>query len=987
MKKLIFPLFVLFFLSGSCWAQFTFTVSNTNDSGPGSLREAISGANAHISNPFVDTIRFNIPGNGPHKITLTSALPVITQPLYMNGLSQAGADDSHWPYQLKIELSGGHTVNEGLVITAGRSHVLGLVINEFTQYGIRLVVGGANVVGSCHIGTDVAGMLAKPNGLSGIFVGYYSTGNQIGTQWGRNRNLISGNGRSGIILDGANTKDNTIRGCYIGTDVTGLAALPNGGGSGHPDLHRAIYLNNFSSDNTIGGTDESERNIISGNLGYGIFINAGSGNDIFGNYIGIGMDGKTPLGNLYDGICIYSGSSNDIGRNIHSGVNVIGHNRAGIKIESYSLPASSNEVRGNFIGQSSDASRSLPNQDGVVIVGTPVRNIFHYNTIKDNLGDGIAISGSASQNELLGNAIYNNGGLGIDLGNNGVTPNDYQDADGGPNLTQNYPILTDAFITADGRIKVTGSINSTPHTQFKIEFFSSPTCNDATGTGLNYGEGNIGIGDIDFITDNNGDYSFSVTLGHPSNAGPYVSAYAVDPDKNTSEFSECTLIDNWPAMHQGTNGPVHAIAIDSSGTIYIGGDFSLAGGNPVSNLARWNGSTWVDIGGGVDSIVYALATDSQGNLYVGGDFTQAGGAVSARRIAKWDGQQWSTLGSGTNGTVRTLTVDTYDRIYLGGDFTTVEYTISSGGIVRWNGSTWSTFGNQLQSITAIAVSATGDLFASGNGIDLPDNTSIVERIARWNGSTWERLDNKALAYGPANKMIFDDQGQLYVGGDFGFISGENYQYVARYNPVSQQWSKVDPRLANHVHDLAMDHNGKLYIGGAFNYHINGLAQWSGQDISEVGMGVRGNTSTVNALAIHGNYLYVGGAFDYINDAPASNIARLHINYIDLRQAKQTNDNNLQTKKEGELKLYPAFPNPTNGQLNLPFYLPAASEVQCRLFDGSGRLVKVLLAQDFPQGDNLQRIPSNTLSELPDGMYFYELRSAVHRRVGKFVLTK
>ncbi|MEO1627392.1 MAG: T9SS type A sorting domain-containing protein [Bacteroidota bacterium] len=973
-------LFVFFLIGQTTFAQLIYTVNNTLDSGPGSLRQAIIESNAHQS-IFPDTIRFLIPGNGPHRILLNSTLPVITSPIYINGLTQSGADVSSWPHQLMIELSGGQTVSEGIVISAGRSWVVGLVVNDFTQYGIRLVVRGANQIGHCYIGTDVSGTQARPNGLAGIFVGYYGGGNLIGGNRGQYPNLISGNGRSGIILDSNTAGSNHIKGCYIGTDVSGLLPLPNGGGSGHPDLHRAIYLNNRNSDNEIGGPSVEERNVIAGNLGYGIFINAGDGNNVFNNYIGVGADGKTILGNTRDGVCIYSGSANWIGD--HNNPNVIGNNRSAVRIESYSLPAEQNYVHSNFIGQSADGQHALPNTDGISLLGTARNNKLHRNVIKNNHNTGINISGNSWGNDLFHNSIDNNGGLGIDLGNDGVTPNDHQDVDGGPNGQQNFPILTDAFLTADGKIKVTGSINSTPHTNLDIRFFASATCNDSQASGLNYGEGNNIVGSIELLTDNNGDNSFSATLGSAEKAGPYVSAYAIDPDGNTSEFCECVLIDNWPAMHQGTNGPVYAIEVDANGTIYIGGDFTMAGGNSVRNLAKWTGTTWVDVGGGVDSTVFALDTDSQGNLYVGGAFQEVGGGTTARRIALWDGTSWSSVGSGTDGTVRAITVDALDRAYIGGDFQWVEYTLNTGGIVRWNGSTWSSFGNQVGGVRAIALSPSGSLYASG-GINLPDPSNRSENIARWNGTTWESLGGAQLFTGPANQLLFDSQGRLYAGGQFLLISGEVYNYIGRYDPLSQQWSKLGNTLEDYVFDMAIDASDRLYIAGKFDYHFDGLAQWDGSSLRALGAGVKlSGPSSAHAMAVHQNYLYVGGNFHFLNTAPANYIGRMYIPSIDLRKAPAT----IQTVARNQLQLLPAYPNPVVDQLHIPLVLPSPSAAQLEVYDSFGRLVFWEEKSVMPAGQSEWMFSTRAEDGWSAGVYFYRLQVGAERVGGKFVVGK
>ena len=155
-------------IAGTPPPEPTFTVINTNDSGAGSLRQAMLDANA---NPGFDRIEFDIPGAGPHTIQPLSALPTITDPVIIDGYTQAGASpNTNGPglglnTVLKIELDGtsaGAGVS-GLLITAGGSTVRGLVINRFGGNGIVLQMDGSNVIDGNFIGIDVTGTSARGN--------------------------------------------------------------------------------------------------------------------------------------------------------------------------------------------------------------------------------------------------------------------------------------------------------------------------------------------------------------------------------------------------------------------------------------------------------------------------------------------------------------------------------------------------------------------------------------------------------------------------------------------------------------------------------------------------------------------------------------------------------------------------------------------------------------------------------------------------------
>ena len=122
---------------------------------------------------------------------------------------------------------------------------------------------------------------------------------------------------------------------------------------------------------------------------------------------------------------------------------------------------------------------------------------------------------------------------------------------------------------------------------------------------------------------------------------------------------------NWDPLSSGVDGPVFALAVGGSGSLYAGGSFTTAGGTPANRVAKWDGSAWSALGSGVDGTVKALAVDSSGNLYAGGVFSTAGG-VSAKRVARWDGTAWSALGTGLNGDVRALAFVSSGNLYVGG---------------------------------------------------------------------------------------------------------------------------------------------------------------------------------------------------------------------------------------------------------------------------------------------------------------------------------
>jgi CSLREA domain-containing protein len=461
-----------------CPAGSTLTVNTNDDADDGacnaahcSLREAILTANSTPGQ--VELIAFNVGGGGAQTISPAAALPNITDPVTIDGTTQPGFAGSPL-----VELNGTNAgaVTAALNLIAGGSTVRGLVINRFNGHGIRLASAGGNTVAGNFIGTNAAGTAAQANsGLSsGVFIDS-SPNNNVGGTTAAERNLISGNSDSGVRLDGQGATGNRVLGNLIGTDLSGTVALGNAGSG--------IAVRG-APDNIVGGAVAAARNVISGNAAFGVVISfaGATANLVQGNFIGTQADGVSALPNLSAGVAI--------GSNGPSG-NSVGGTNAG----------EGNRIAFNGVG-------------GVFIL--------------DGTG-----------NRVLSNSIHSNGTtaqhLGIELGSQGVTPNDAGDADAGANDLQNFPVLNSA--ASNGvTTAVTGTLNSTASTSFRVEFFSNPTC-DAAGNG----EGAQLLGSADVVTDGNNNATINVSLPNVA-VGQVITSTATDPSGNTSEFSACRAV-------------------------------------------------------------------------------------------------------------------------------------------------------------------------------------------------------------------------------------------------------------------------------------------------------------------------------------------------------------------------------------------------------------------------------------------------------------
>lgn len=187
----------------TCQATGVFTVTNTNNSGPGSLRQAILDSNNHPLGP--NTIQFTIAPGGIATIAVSSALPTVAAPVLIDGTSQPGFSGSPL---IKVDGTNAGTGSDGLVITAGNTTVKGLAIDRFPGNGIVLSTNGGDIVEGNFVGLDVPSPAPAANGGDGIRVSTSTT--TIGSFGLGNWNIIVSNGAAGVhVLSGVDNRIST----------------------------------------------------------------------------------------------------------------------------------------------------------------------------------------------------------------------------------------------------------------------------------------------------------------------------------------------------------------------------------------------------------------------------------------------------------------------------------------------------------------------------------------------------------------------------------------------------------------------------------------------------------------------------------------------------------------------------------------------------------------------------------------------------------
>ena len=434
-------LLTLLLIMGVCfawpgrWAQAaTIVVDTTSDlaaiGGDCTLREAMESArtntsvDACTSGGTIDVITFAInaatdpgcnAGTGVCTIQPATALPYLTGSgnITINGYSQgdAAVATGGTPAKIRIVIDGSLiTVGTsiGIGIQSPNNIIAGLAINQFDS-GIVLSGSEAtnNSIQGCYVGTDATGTTGPGNGASGIWVSSAGTGNVIGGTSEANRNLISGN-QYGVYIAGPGT-GTTVAGNYIGTSANGLVSIPNEVG---------IYINGGANNNTIGGSASGAGNLISGNTWDGITI-VGTPTDphdntIEGNWIGVDVTGSAALANTQHGIQILNGAySNTIGPD-----NIIsGNTQNGILI--WTAGTDGNGVKGNLIGTDLTGTVAIPNgalTGGISIKGTAQGTVIggdtpaERNLISGNTGRGVRISDTGTDYTVVSGNI-----IGLDI--------------------------------------------------------------------------------------------------------------------------------------------------------------------------------------------------------------------------------------------------------------------------------------------------------------------------------------------------------------------------------------------------------------------------------------------------------------------------------------------------------------------------------------------------------------------------------------------
>lgn len=352
----------------------------------------------------------------------------------------------------------------------------------------------------------------------------------------------------------------------------------------------------------------------------------------------------------------------------------------------------------------------------------------------------------------------------------------------------------------------------------------------------------------------------------------------------------------WSAFAAGVSGStfsvnprINALTLQLNGDIIAGGNFLTAGGVAAHGIARWDGSSWSNVGSNWTATVGALLSLPNGDLIAGG-FTGS----QAPNVARWDGATWTVLGSGMRELpvwqnwapmIRTLASLPNGDLVAGGTFREAG-GVAARNLASWNGSNWSGMATGTNAaMHAVAELPNGDLVVGG------DFTAVggvaVRSVARWDGMTWLPLglgmsnDPSATLPATVRAVALLPNGDLVAGGDFTYADGTTVNHIARWDGFA--WSALGSGMNAPVMALIVLPNGDLVAGGEFTNaggtFVSSIARWDGTSWSALGGGLSRSASLyviagVYALAVLANGdILAGGNFTRAGPGVADFAAR------------------------------------------------------------------------------------------------------------------
>jgi hypothetical protein len=504
-----------------------------------------------------------------------------------------------------------------------------------------------------------------------------------------------------------------------------------------------------------------------------------------------------------------------------------------------------------------------------------------------------------------------------------------------------------------------------------------------------------------------------VVGGFFTSAGGVSANYVAHFNTQTNTWSSLGMFSS-----NGVNDRVFALAVVGN-EVVVGGFFTSAGGVSANRVARFNTqtNTWSSLGTGSQngvSVGGVAALAVVGNeVFVGGEFTSAGG-VSANNVARFNTQTntWSSLGTGSsNGVSGIGLVYVYalavvgNEVVVGGEFTSAG-GVSANNVARFNAqtNTWSSLGtgssngvsggSSFPAVYALAVVGNevfvGGFFTSAGGVS-------ANGVARFNTqtNTWSSLGTGSS--NGVNDRVYALAvvgNEVFVGGSFTEAGGVSANRVARFNTQTNTWSRLGTGSSNGVsggifsavYALAVVGN-EVFVGGSFTeaggVSANRVARFNTltNTWSSLGTGSSNGVSGIGlvyvyALAVVGNEVVVGGEFTLAGGIASTFIARWNSGTSRVEQLSPTAPKTFLLEQN--------YPNPFNPSTTIRYQLPVASEVKLEVYDVLGKKIATLVNERQSAGS--YQVVWNA-SGLSSGTYFYRLQAGTFVETKKMIMVK
>ncbi|MCH7535153.1 MAG: T9SS type A sorting domain-containing protein [Bacteroidetes bacterium] len=425
-----------------------------------------------------------------------------------------------------------------------------------------------------------------------------------------------------------------------------------------------------------------------------------------------------------------------------------------------------------------------------------------------------------------------------------------------------------------------------------------------------------------------------------------------------SLYSFTCLSQSWSGLGSGTSAGVRSLYYDSSTSVlFVGGNFTYAGGTKVDCIATWDGNNWDSLGGGVVNFgscnPILTITKYKGDIYSAGEFFG-----SEEVIAKWNGVSWDSIASVVGSVVRLRVID--GELYATGTFSSIG-GVSATHVAKWDGSAWSDLNTDFIGgawTIADVIKYDGSVYIAGNFLD---TSGTIENIAKWDGTTWSPVGNGILGSIAWINVLQEFDGRLMACGLFDKADGNAGDNIAMWDGA--KWNDVGGGTGGAVFPQIRDcvvKDNELVVAGAFTsaggVPASKIAKWDGVQWCGLGSSFDNN---ISAIAFSDTSLFVGGGFLTIDGDTMTRVAHWNGNFVPDTCGVISGITKVRNGRD-QVAIYP---NPFCETAT--FTTTLQSDLSFSLYDLLGREVI-----------HIEKRNSNTLQiergKLPRGIYIYRL---------------